>query len=128
MSKTVLIIEDNPGHVRLARAVLEGAGYRVALATNGVEGMKKAQDENPDLIILDLMLPGLDGFEICHRLRTDPKHAFLPIIVMSAKAQQSDKDMARHVGADLYLTKPVDPLEMLDRVQTLLEDVVLPDQ
>lgn len=124
MQKTVLIIEDNPGHVRLAKEVLEGAGYRVLMATNGIDGMRKAAEDNPDLVILDLMLPGLDGFEVCHRLRSDPRNAFLPIVVLSAKAQQSDKDMAAHVGADMYLTKPADPLEILDRVQTLLEDVI----
>ena len=78
------------------------------------------QDEKPDLIILDVMLPGIDGFEICHRLRSEPRTAPLPILMLSAKAQEIDKDTGVKVGADDYLAKPADPSEIVSRVESLL--------
>jgi two-component system alkaline phosphatase synthesis response regulator PhoP len=82
--------------------------------------MRKVQNERPDLIILDVMLPGMDGFEICHRLRSELATVQLPILMFSAKAQEIDKDTGLKVGADDYLSKPADPAEIVSRVRSLL--------
>jgi len=120
MNKKILVIEDNPSALRLIGYTLEQEGYQVIAATNGLEGMRRAQGEEPDLIILDIMLPGIDGFEICHRLRAEPGTAQLPVLMLSAKIQETDKATGLKVGADDYLTKPADPSEIISRVQTLL--------
>lgn len=90
-------------------------------ATNGVEGLKKAQQEEPDLLILDVLLPGMDGFELCHRLKNAPATAKLPILILSAKARESDRKMGLAVGADQYLTKPAGPAELASNVGQLLK-------
>jgi DNA-binding response OmpR family regulator len=95
-------------------------GYEVISATNGLTGLRVAQEEVPDLLILDVMLPGLDGFEVCHRLRSDVKTERLPILMMSAKGQDEDRTTGLKVGASDFLSKPVDRAVLLDRIQTLL--------
>lgn len=120
ISKKVLIVEDNPSVLRATSYILEKEGYEVLTAQNGLEGLKKAKENSPDLLILDVMLPGIDGFEICHRLRGEPQTANLPIVMFSAKGQESDKAMGKKMGADDYLTKPVDRIVLLDKVADLL--------
>lgn len=120
MNKKVLVIEDDPSASELMVYTLEPKGYQVITASNGLEGLKKAMDERPDLIILDIMLPGLDGYEVCQRLRREPETVGLPILMMSAKARQDDVDTGIKVGGDDYLTKPVKPSEILAKVETLL--------
>ncbi len=119
-NKKILIIEDDPSALRFIEYTLEQEGYQVLAATNGLVGIRKAQNEEPDLIVLDIMLPGIDGFEICHRLRTEPQTAQLPVLMLSAKVQEVDKATGLKVGADDYLTKPADPSEIVSRVETLL--------
>ena len=116
----ILVIEDDPGASRLASYALEFEGYKVITAMNGLDGLKKAQNDGPDLIILDVMLPGIDGFEICRRLRTDEKYKDIPIIMLSAKVQESDKATGLKVGANEYLTKPIDPHDLITHVKNLL--------
>ena len=116
----ILVIEDDPIALRLARYTLENAGYQVITASNGLEGLRKAR-ERPDLVVLDIMLPGMDGFEICHRLRAEPETAQLPLLILSAKAQEADKTTGLKLGADDYLTKPASPSEIVRRVQALLD-------
>ncbi len=120
MDTKILIIEDDPATSRLVDYSLRHQGYQVITASNGLEGVRKAQKESPDLVILDVMLPGIDGFEICHRLREDPATANMPILMFSAKAQEIDKDTGMKVGADDYLTKPSPPAEIIARVEKLL--------
>jgi two-component system cell cycle response regulator len=120
MNNKILIIEDDPATSRLVEYSLRHEGYHVVKATNGLEGIRMAHAEAHDLIILDVMLPGLDGFEICHRLRSDAATARLRILMFSAKAQEIDKDTGLKVGADEYLTKPAAPAEIVARVQKLL--------
>jgi DNA-binding response OmpR family regulator len=120
MDKKILVIEDDPATSRLVDYSLRHEGYQVTTASNGLEGIRKAHNEAPDLIILDVMLPGMDGFEICHRLRSDPDTAELPILMFSAKAQEIDKDTGLKVGADDYLSKPSAPADIVDHVQKLL--------
>jgi DNA-binding response OmpR family regulator len=120
ISKRVLIVEDDPSVLRATSYILEKEGYEVQTAQNGLEGLKKARENSPDLLILDVMLPGIDGFEICHSLRGEPHTADLPIVMFSAKGQQSDKETGMKMGADDYLTKPVDRTVLLDKVADLL--------
>jgi DNA-binding response OmpR family regulator len=95
-------------------------GYEVLTASNGMAGLRKAKDEKPNLLILDVMLPGLDGFEVCSRLRAEPQTAHLPILMLSAKGQDADKSTGLKVGADDYLTKPVERAVLIGKVETLL--------
>ena len=121
MSKKILVIEDDPGSLRLTQYTLEHKGFEVITARDGLEGLRKAQNEQPDLIILDVMLPGKDGFEICYNLRSEPRTTKLPILMLSAKAREADKDTGLKVGADSYLSKPIAPSEIIRNVERLLE-------
>ena len=122
MAKKILIIEDDPATTRLVDYSLRHEGYQVSTASNGLDGIRKATKEAPDLIILDVMLPGMDGFEICHRLRAEPATAKLPVLMFSAKAQEMDKNTGLLVGADAYLTKPATPNSIVSHVEALLEE------
>lgn len=121
MNKKILVIEDDPGTLRLMVYTLEQEGYQVLTAVNGLVGIKKAQSEEPDLIVLDVMLPGIDGFEICHRLRAEPGTAQLPVLMLSAKAQEIDKATGLKVGADDYVSKPWRRFELVSKIATMLE-------
>ena len=121
MAKKILIIEDDPIALELIEYTLQQEGYETLTALNGVEGLAKARDEKPDLVVLDVMLPGLDGFEVCHRLRAESETARLPILMLSAKAREVDIDTGCRMGADIYLAKPMDPSALVVQVRTLLE-------
>ncbi|MFC1942463.1 response regulator transcription factor [Chloroflexota bacterium] len=120
MSKRILVVEDDPASMRLMQYILEHKGYEVITAVNGLDGLKKARSEEPDLVILDVMLPGMGGFDICYHLRSEPQTAGMPILMLSAKARGVDKDTGLKVGADFYATKPVDPAEIVSTVQSLI--------
>ncbi len=120
MNRKILVIEDDPNALRLVEYTLEQEGYKVITASDGLEGLRKAQNEHPDLIILDIMLPGLDGYEVCQQLRQKPETAKLPILMLSAKAREIDKDTGLKIGADDYLAKPADPSMIVAKVRTLL--------
>ncbi len=124
MPQKILVIDDDPSAARLVGYILEREGYHVDTVANGLEGIKKVQDEAPDLVILDVMLPGLDGFEVCYRLRAEPRTAQLPILMLSAKVQEIDKATGLRAGANEYLTKPADPEQVLTRVKALLGDKI----
>ena len=120
MNRKILVVEDDPSASRLVGYTLEQEGYQVITASDGLEGVRKARDEHPDLIILDIMLPGLDGYEVCQQLRKEPETAKLPILMLSAKAREIDKDTGLKIGADDYLAKPADPSTIIAKVKTLL--------
>ena len=121
MDKKILVIEDDPPNLRLIKYTLQADGYQVLTAANGLEGIKKAQEEEPDLIVLDIKLPGIDGYEVCHRLRADPKTARLPILMLSGKAREIDRDTGLKVGADDYITKPWQKGELVTKIAAMLE-------
>jgi DNA-binding response OmpR family regulator len=100
--------------------VLQREGYEVISATNGLFGLRKAREEGPSLLILDVMLPGLDGFEVCHRLREDAATSQIPIIMLSAKGQETDKTTGLRVGANEFFAKPVDRTVLLQKIAELL--------
>ncbi|MFC1908931.1 response regulator transcription factor [Chloroflexota bacterium] len=120
MKKKILVIEDNPSSLRLVQYTFEHKGYEVLTAPNGLEGLRKARSEKPDLVILDVMLPGIDGFEVSHRLRAEAQTAHLPLLMLSAKAREEDKDIGIKAGADEYLAKPASPSEIVNRAEKLL--------
>jgi len=119
-SKKVLIVEDERDILQLVTHYLEKEGFRVLTATTGIEALKKVQEEKPDLLMLDLMLPEMDGLEVCKRVRAMPDTAMLPIIMLTAKAEESDTIVGLELGADDYVTKPFSPKALVARAKALL--------
>lgn len=116
----VLIVDDDPAALRLIEYVFSRADYEVHMATNGAVALSKVKKLRPDLVILDVMMPDMSGLEVCERLRALPATAHLPIIMLSAKGQVEDKVDGFEAGADDYVSKPVDPPELLARARALL--------
>lgn len=114
----ILVIEDEPSIAMLLQYNLEKAGYEVLTAADGKEGLEKAVGEHPDLLILDLMLPGMDGMDICKTLRQEKNH--IPILMLTARGDEFDKVLGLELGADDYLTKPFSPREVIARVKAIL--------
>lgn len=121
MGEKILIVDDEPNVLRLIGYALHVEGYEIVIAQTGVEALNKVQTEKPDLVILDIILPDISGIKVCQQIRDKPGTASLPIIMLSAKTQVSDKIKGLEAGADEYITKPVDPEEMVARVRALLE-------
>ena len=122
MSQTILVIEDDRQIRTVIQGYLEQAGYRVLSSGNGADGLALAQREKPSLLVLDLMLPGLDGLEIARRLRAsgDPALANLYIIMLTARVEETDRIVGLELGADDYVTKPFSPRELVARVRSAL--------
>lgn len=120
MPKTVLVIDDEPEMVKLLDYNLTRAGYLVIPASDGDKGLSLARKHVPDVVILDVMMPGQDGFEVCKRLRADPPTARVPILMLTAKAEEGDRVLGLELGADDYLTKPFGVRELTARVKALL--------
>src|ERR1051325_3011910 len=123
MSEKILIIDDDLDTLRLVGLMLQRQGYQISAATNGQQGLEKAFDEDPDLILLDVMMPEMDGYEVARRLRQNPSTLETPILMFTAKTQLDDKVIGFEVGANDYLTKPTHPSELQARVKTLLARV-----
>lgn len=117
MAKKILVVDDEAPIVELIRFNLQKEGFSVLVAYDGEEGLQKARAEAPDLVILDLMLPGIDGIEVCQVLR---REATVPIIMLTAKTDEFDKVLGLSVGADDYVTKPFSPRELVARVKAIL--------
>jgi diguanylate cyclase (GGDEF)-like protein len=120
MAESVLVVDDDPDVARFVEVNLRSAGYEVTVASNGEEGLEKAVELRPDLVLLDVMMPKLDGFEVAQRLRRDPRTSSSSIIMLTAKALSSDKVLGLSSGADDYIIKPFDPVELLARVKGTL--------
>jgi two-component system phosphate regulon response regulator PhoB len=121
MSKArILIIEDDRDIVEMLEYNLAEAGYDTFSALNGDDGVALARRERPDLIILDIMMPVMDGFEVCRMLKNDSSVAHIPIIILSAKSQETDKVVGLELGADDYVTKPFSPRELIARTRAIL--------
>jgi len=120
MSEIILIVEDEPDIVDLVVHNLQKAGYRTATARDGAAGLQKTRDLLPSLVILDLMLPQLAGTEVCKQLKADSRTAPIPIIMLTAKAEEVDRVVGLELGADDYVTKPFSPRELVLRVKSVL--------
>ncbi len=120
MSRTILVVDDEPRIVQIARDYLERAGFRVVSAGDGERALSIARAEGPSLIVLDLMLPGLDGLDVTRALRRDPLLVDVPIIMLTARVEEADKLVGLELGADDYLTKPFSPRELVARVRAVL--------
>jgi DNA-binding response OmpR family regulator len=120
MATRVLVVDDDLDAVRLVGLMLERRGYGIIAAQSGAQALMKAQTENPDLIILDVMMPDMDGYEVCRRLRANPSTADIPIMMFTAKTQKNDKVAGFQAGADDYLTKPIHPEELVSRLEAVM--------
>jgi DNA-binding response OmpR family regulator len=120
IKKKILVVDDEPDLVSTLKMRLEAAGFEVITADNGTLGYERAKADSPDLIILDLMLPGMDGFQICRLLKFDQQYKGIPVIMLTAQGQKEDREWGQKVGADCYITKPFDAKALLDKIKELL--------
>ncbi len=120
MSQSILVVDDEPDIRRLVVLHLEREGFRCRTAGTGPDALREAKAAVPDLVVLDLMLPGLDGLEVCRRLRSEASTAGVPIIMLTAKADEVDRVVGLEVGADDYVVKPFSPKELVARVRAVL--------
>jgi len=127
-SKKILVVEDERDILQLVKLYLEKEGYRVSTATTGPDGLKAVKAEHPDLLILDLMLPEMDGLEVCKRIRADRQISTIPIIMLTAKAEESDTVIGLELGADDYVTKPFSPKALIARVKALFRRLERKDE
>ena len=116
MAKTILVVEDSPTQMQMVKMALQAGGYQVITAFSGDEGLEKARSERPGLVVLDVVLPGRNGFQICRDLKRSPDTKDLPIILLTSRDQASDRFWGMKQGADLYLTKPCNNAELLAAV------------
>ena len=122
--RRILIVDDEQDIVETLRFSLEMEGFQCLSSYDGTDGLKKAQEENPDLIILDIMLPKIDGYRICRLLKFDEKYRHIPIIMLTARAQEKDISTGKETGADEYVTKPFE----MDTLIGLVKQYVKPDE
>ena len=120
VKRKVLVVDDEPSIAKILRKQLEVAGFDVAVAVDGEDGLAKVREWKPELLLLDVMLPKINGHEVCKTLKADPELKSLPIIMLTAKAQRQDQDLAQQQGADAFLTKPFQLSELLAKVKALL--------
>ncbi|MHB9035366.1 MAG: response regulator transcription factor [Armatimonadota bacterium] len=121
MARKILACDDEKHIVRLVQVNLERAGYEVVTANDGKEALQKVADENPDLVVLDVMMPYMDGFEVLQNLRRNPSTRDIPVIMLTAKAQDADVFKGWQSGVDCYLTKPFNPMELLSFVKRIFD-------
>ena len=117
---TVLVVDDNSQNLELLQAYLEDLRCKVITAVDGLEAMKAVTQHNPDLILLDIMMPRMSGFEVCRRLKQNPATADIPVVMITALNELGDIERAVAVGTDDFLSKPINKLELLTRVKSLL--------
>jgi len=119
----VLVVDDEADLVRILQFGLQGIGCQVETASDGQEALKKAREQKPDIILLDLMLPKLDGYKVCRLLKFDERYKNIPIIILSARTQEGDQLLAMEMGANRFITKPYDFQEVLGHMEALLKSV-----
>lgn len=123
MEDTVLVVEDEPDVVDLLRYNLTRAGFEVVIATSGDQGLNLARERRPDLIVLDLMLPGMNGHEVCRALKSDTNTDAIPVVMLTAKGETHERVKGLELGADDYVTKPFSPRELVLRIQSILRRI-----
>jgi len=118
--KKILLVEDEPDVLQVTKKTLESAGYDVITACDGKEGLEIARKDLPDLIVLDLLLPGMDGYKVCGILKHDIQYMTIPILILSGRSKPKDHELGIKVGANGYLTKPFEPKVLIDKVAELI--------
>jgi two-component system, OmpR family, alkaline phosphatase synthesis response regulator PhoP len=121
MPKKILLVDDEADIVTSIKARLEANNYAVIVASDGQQALELARKEMPDLIILDLMLPKIDGYRVCRMLKFDDKYKHIPIFMFTARAQESDKKLGEEVGADAYILKPFELKSLMDKIKETLD-------
>ena len=116
----ILLVDDEPSIVKMVGKRQEVEGFDVVVAMDGQEGLTKAQTEHPDLIVLDLMLPKMNGYEVCTMLKQDARYQKIPVVLFTAKAQEKDEKLGMECGANAYVRKPFRAQELLDTIRSLL--------
>jgi DNA-binding response OmpR family regulator len=119
----VLVVDDEADLIRILEFGLKSMGYAVETASDGQEGLKKARELKPDIILLDLMLPKLDGYKVCRLLKFDERYKSIPIIILSARTQEGDQSLAMEMGANRFITKPYEFSEIVAQMEALLKAV-----
>ncbi len=117
ITKKILIVDDDRDFVEILYARLSSFGYEIITAGDGVEGLEKVRSSTPDLIILDIMMPRMDGYDLCRLLKFDEKYKAIPVIMLTAKSQDIDRVMGNKVGADEYITKPFEIKDLIGKVR-----------
>ena len=117
----ILLVDDEPSIIKMVGKRLEVGGFEVLTASDGFDGLQKAQNEKPDLVILDLMLPKMDGYKVCMMLKRDTRYQKIPIILFTARAQTQDEKLGMECGANAYMKKPFKAQELLDQINVLLK-------
>jgi two-component system, OmpR family, alkaline phosphatase synthesis response regulator PhoP len=120
MQRKVLIVEDDPDQLEIIRLSLKAAGFAIGTATNGIDGLKKAHSVSPDLIVLDVMMPEMNGFAVCETLRGNPATASIPIVMLTGLCSHISRLVGVEAGATDYLIKPFDPGQLVSKVEKLL--------
>ncbi len=123
MAKNILVVDDERHIVRLVEVNLQRAGYNVETAYDGVEALEKVKASKPDMLVLDVMMPRMDGFEVLQNLQADPDTADIPVIMLTAKAQDADIFKGWQSGVSSYLTKPFNPRELLTFVERIFQSI-----
>jgi len=118
--KKILVVDDKPEVVQLVKATLEGEDYQVIDASDGREALEKIGKEKPDLVLLDVIMPKMDGFEVLTKVKNDPQTKDIPIIMLTARGQKLDKDKGRRLGAQDYIVKPFSPSHLLRKIEEIM--------
>ena len=118
--KRILIVDDEKDFVTTMLALLQNQGYEVLSAFDGIDGLQKIKSNTVDLIVLDVMMPRLDGYKVCRMIKFDKKYKGIPIVMLTARVHEEDVKLGEEVGADAYVTKPIKPEILLDRIKNLL--------
>lgn len=121
--ETILIVEDNPLNLELVSDILEAHGYEVHKATSGKEAISQVEDNIPDLVLMDIQLPGLDGLTVTGIIKDKPETAHLPIIALTAHAMRGDEEKARQAGCDGYISKPIDTRALPETIRNFLDSI-----
>ncbi|HBG48651.1 MAG TPA: two-component system response regulator [Cyanobacteria bacterium UBA9971] len=119
--KKILIVDDEPDIVETLKFLIESEGFESIIAMDGEEALRKAKEENPDIMILDVMLPKINGYKVCRLLKFDNKYKHIPILMVTARSQEEDKVIGEETGADEYITKPFDINELLQKIHLYLK-------
>ncbi len=122
MPKKIMVVDDEPYIARVIKFKLEQEGYAVISANDGVTGLERIRQEKPDLVLLDVMMPGLTGYEVCQQVKADADLAGIPVVFLTAKGQERDREQGLNLGANDYITKPFSPNRLLELVRSIIGD------